>query len=134
MLPGNDKPIIFFDGVCGLCSTFVDFVMSIDKKAVHMFSPLQGSTAEQMLTPQERADLDTVIVIQNGHKLKKSEAIFQVLRNVGGLWGALALLSVLPSGLTDFGYETIAKFRYKLFGKKDSCRLPTPQERQRFLD
>jgi len=130
----TDKPIIFFDGYCGLCSEFVDFTMKIDKRGVHMFSPLQGRTAEKLLTPAERDDLDTVVLFQNGRKLNKSAAVFQVFKNSGGLWSALAVFSILPTFLTDAVYGLVAKYRYKIFGKKESCRVPSPQERKRFLD
>jgi predicted DCC family thiol-disulfide oxidoreductase YuxK len=134
MATNHEKPIIFFDGVCGLCSAVVDFVMAIDKKGVHLFTPLQGETAQELLTPHERKDLDSIIVYQNGRKLKKSEAVFQIFKNIGGAWGLLGVLSILPRFITDAGYGLIARYRYKLFGKKETCRLPTPQERKRFLD
>jgi predicted DCC family thiol-disulfide oxidoreductase YuxK len=130
----SDKPIIFFDGVCGLCSGIVDFVMAIDKKGVHMFTPIQGETAQELLTAQERHDLDSIVVYQNGRKLKKSVAVFQIFKNIGGVWSLLGALSILPVFISDAGYNLVAKYRYKLFGKKETCRIPTPQERKRFLD
>lgn len=128
------KPIVFFDGFCGLCSEFVDFVMKIDKHEKFVFSPLQGATAERLLTESERKDLDSVVVYFDGNKFKKSQAVFQVFKNVGGPWSALGGLSILPRFLTDAAYTVVAKYRYKIFGKKDVCRLPTPEERRRFLD
>lgn len=134
MAPSTDKPIIFFDGVCGLCSEVVDFIMKIDPEGTHLFSPLQGRSAEGLLTREEREDLDSLVLFQNGQKLKKSRAVFQIFKNLGGKWGLIASLSFLPVSLTDAAYSVVAKYRYSLFGKKDTCRLPTPSERQRFLD
>lgn len=133
MAAPTDKPIIFFDGYCGLCSEVVDFVMKTDKAGEHMFTPLQGETAKQLLSPKEREDLDSVVVYQNGRKLYKSQAILQIFKNIGGIWAILGFLTLIPVFISDFVYGIIAKYRYKIFGKKESCRLPTPPERKRFL-
>jgi predicted DCC family thiol-disulfide oxidoreductase YuxK len=125
--------IIYFDGVCGLCNGFVDFVMKVDKQGMFHFSPLQSEYAKNNLPPEFVRDLDSVVVQIDGQSFRKSKAVFQVLRELGGAWGILGLLRVLPEGFSNWGYDLVASNRYKIFGKKDTCRLPSADERARFL-
>jgi predicted DCC family thiol-disulfide oxidoreductase YuxK len=130
------RPIVFFDGVCGLCSEFIDFLFSVDKKEHFLVAALQGETAKQYLSEKQILDLDTVAVYDPKTQkiLERSRAIFYVLRNVGGIWFVVSLFSVFPQFVTDFAYKIIAKYRYIIFGKKETCRMPTPSERARFLN
>lgn len=129
----NKSRVIFFDGVCGLCNSFVDFIISIDKEKKFSFSPLQSEFAKQQLGPIDVEELKSVVVNINGQTYRKSLAVFQVLRELGGGWKLLSGLNFLPNRFLDFGYDLVAENRYRLFGKKDSCRLPTPEERERFI-
>ena len=129
----NTEKVIFFDGLCGLCNGFVDFVMLKDKKQEFKFSPLQSDFAQSVLDPQDVTDLKSVVVRLEGKTYKKSAAVFKVFHELGGGWKILAGLEVLPTPLLNWGYDLVAKNRYKLFGKKETCRLPTPEERQRFI-
>lgn len=127
--------IIFFDGVCGLCNTFVDFVMPRDSKKVFKYSPLQGETAKKLLPPQDYQNMDSVILYKkNGQIFRRSAAVFEILKMLGGVWTPLYLFKVIPSPITDVFYNLTAKYRYKIFGMKESCRIPTPAERAQFLD
>lgn len=125
--------VIYFDGVCGLCNGFVDFIMKIDHNGVFRFSPLQSEYARASLPPEYVQDLDSVVVDIDGRKLRKSKAVFAVLKKLGGVWGILGMAGVLPEPLLNKGYDLVAENRYKLFGKKETCRLPTPEERARFI-
>lgn len=128
------KPVIFFDGVCGLCNWFVDWTMARDPNAKFLFSPLQGTTAERLLTEADRLDLASVVVLTPRGLLRRSSAVVFVMKELGGKWSALGtLLWVIPSPLRDFGYALVAKLRYRLFGTKETCRIPSPTERKRFL-
>jgi predicted DCC family thiol-disulfide oxidoreductase YuxK len=127
-------PIVFFDGVCGLCNRFVDFVLSRDRDGKFRFAPLQGETARASLDEFEIRNLNTVVVVDRGGKHRKSDAVIVVLRGLGGVWRVLAaILRFVPRPVRDFGYGTVARWRYVLFGKKETCRMPTPAERLRFL-
>lgn len=129
--------IVFFDGVCGLCDRFVRFVITRDHQARFRFAPLQGRLAARELPPRggRPEDLDTVYVLtSDGVLLRRSRAVFFVLRSLGGFWRALSLLRVLPAFLTDAGYDVVARLRYRVFGRYDACRLPTAAERARVLD
>ena len=131
MIP--NKPIIFFDGVCGLCNKFVDFLIVRDKKQTFLFAPLQGLTAKQSLPTI--ADMESVLLLDpSGSLCDKSTAAIKILIRLGGIWKLAGIFFVVPKFIRDPVYSVIAKNRYKIFGKKESCRLPTPEERSRFLD
>jgi len=125
--------VIFFDGYCGLCNGFIDFMMRIDKKGLFKFSPLQSDYAKVNLPASDVDDLKSVVVLIDGKAYRKSEAVFKALEELGGIWKASSLLRSLPGSLTNFGYDLVAENRYKIFGKKETCRLPTPEERSRFI-
>ena len=129
-----EPPIIFFDGVCGLCNWFVDFVLPRDRRQTFRFSPLQGEMAREYLAAEEIEALKTVVLVDETGTYRRSTAVLRVLRRLGGVWPAIAaLLYVIPSPLRDIGYRLVAQNRYRIFGKKDACRMPTPDERARFL-
>ena len=129
-----EKPILFFDGVCGLCNRCVDFSLKHDPHGKVLFAPLQGKTAGEILSESDVENLDTVIFYENGILHRRSTAIVKLLSAVGGFWSVLAwLLWLIPRPLRNFGYRITAKNRYRFFGQKETCRLPTPAERERFL-
>jgi predicted DCC family thiol-disulfide oxidoreductase YuxK len=130
----SPHPVIFFDGVCGLCNRFVDFVLRRDPSGYFQFSPLQGEAAAQRLAAAEIADLKTVVVVDGNRGYRKSAAVIHVLGGLGGFWRVVGvLLWIVPRPLRDLGYTLVANNRYALFGKKETCRLPTAAERSRFL-
>jgi predicted DCC family thiol-disulfide oxidoreductase YuxK len=129
-----EHPILFFDGVCGLCSRAVDFVMARDREGVFRFAPLQGETARQMLTPADIASLETMALATSEGVFRRSAAAVRILWRLGPAWRVCGwLLWAIPRPLRDAGYNLVARTRYQLFGKHESCRLPTPEERERFL-
>lgn len=125
--------IIYFDGVCGLCNGFVDFIMKIDTEGKFKFSPLQSEFAKSRLLPKYTEDLKSVVVEIDGEILEKSDAVFKVMETLGGKWKLASTLKILPLFLRNAGYDLVAEWRYKIFGKKDTCRLPTPEEKERFI-
>ena len=125
--------IIYFDGVCGLCNGFVDFIIKIDRKAVFQFSPLQSEHAKQNLPAEFVQDLDSVVVQIDGKTFRKSKAVLAVFRKLGGFWGMASVAGVLPEKYLNKAYDMVAENRYKIFGKKETCRLPSPEERARFI-
>jgi predicted DCC family thiol-disulfide oxidoreductase YuxK len=132
--PKAPNPVIFFDGVCGLCNRFVDFVLRRDPGGHFQFAPLQGKTAAERLAPADITDLKTVVVVDGNGTYRKSAAIIRVLRGLGGLWRLVgSLFWVVPRPIRDLGYSWIANNRYAIFGKRETCRMPSPGERARFL-
>lgn len=130
----GDAPVIFFDGVCGLCNTFVDVVLRWDRRGVFRFAPLQGETAARMLRPEDTAQLDSVALQVNGQTYRKSSAVVRMLWRLGWAGGlAGTALWLVPKPIREWGYDFVAGNRYRWFGKKETCRLPTPSERERFL-
>jgi predicted DCC family thiol-disulfide oxidoreductase YuxK len=140
MPPAN--PIIFYDGVCGLCNRFVRFVLKRDRKGHFRFAALQSHFAHEIL---QRHDvdpdvLDTVyLVLDHGQPperlLARNDAVTYVLKEVGGFWRLWAkLLDFVPRSLRYWQYNLVARNRYRFFGKYDSCPLPDLKDRHKFLD
>ncbi len=145
-------PIILYDGVCGLCNRLNQFILRRDPDAIFRFASLQSPFAERILSrhganPQ---DLDTVYVVVNldltNHDLAKeaqpderllprSDAIIFVLKRLGGIWKLLGVfLQLLPRVLRNGAYRLVARNRYRIFGRFETCMLPSPENRKRFLD
>jgi predicted DCC family thiol-disulfide oxidoreductase YuxK len=130
------RPIILFDGVCNFCNYWVNFAIKRDKKKKLLFTPLQGETAKQLL-PQYHINitaLNSVILIDNGKAYIQSSAALRMCKYIDGGWKIFYGFFIIPKFIRDFFYNIIARNRYKWFGKKDSCMVPTPELRERFLD
>ena len=122
-----DQPTVFFDGVCGLCNHTVNWLLAHD--------PEQGKTAGEMLDGEIRNRLDTLVFVRDGETFTRTAAVSRILITLGGRWHVLGgLLWIIPSPIRDLGYCVVSRLRYRLFGKHESCRLPSPQERAVFLD
>ncbi|MCA9018468.1 MAG: DUF393 domain-containing protein [Planctomycetaceae bacterium] len=131
-----DQPVLFFDGVCGLCNSSVDFAIARDRRGRLLYSPLQGETAAALLSEQDVQHVDTVIfrTAKGGRLYRRSAAVVRVLWLLGFPWNICGwLLWLIPLPLRNLGYRIVAGSRYRLFGKHDTCRMPTPEERTRFL-
>ncbi|ADY53437.1 thiol-disulfide oxidoreductase DCC [Pseudopedobacter saltans DSM 12145] len=127
--------VILFDGVCNLCNSFVQFVIKHDKKERFMFASLQSDFAQKTLVNSFVASqkLSTVVLLEDRKTYSKSTAALRVLKKLNGLWPLLYVFIILPTFIRDAVYNLIAKNRYKWFGKKDSCMMPSPELRRRFL-
>jgi len=136
------NPIILYDGVCGLCNRSVQFLLKHDKAGRFRFASLQSDFAQKVLNRHgiDPKDLDTVHVVENydqpGERvLQRSDAVLRAGRELGGLWGASATIArVVPRALRDVVYRYVATNRYRMFGKYDTCMLPDPSQRSKFLD
>lgn len=127
--------ILFFDGYCSLCNTLVDTMVRWDKNKVLKYASLQGETAIKYL-PSEKIsglDPDTVLYLRDGQIYDRSTAILLSLNDMGGAWKLTAVFYIVPKFIRDMVYRFIAAIRYKVFGKRDTCRLPTLKERATFL-
>ena len=128
-----NNSIVYFDGVCGLCNRTVDFLLKIDVDNKLLFAPLQGATAQKKIHMLPGQNFNTIIFQHNDKLYYRSNAIITILKTVGGFWKITLLLKIIPLFIRDYFYKLIAGNRYKWFGKKESCRMPTPAERARFL-
>ncbi len=128
-------PLLFFDGTCGLCDRSVTFLFNQDKRRVLRFAPLQGETSLKYVPEAKRLNLGSIVLLVDGKLLERSTAVLTALALTGGPWKAVAALAlVVPSGVRDGVYDLVAKNRYRLFGRYETCRLPSPAERAFFLD
>jgi predicted DCC family thiol-disulfide oxidoreductase YuxK len=125
--------VIFFDGHCGLCNGFVDFMMKIDRRALFKFSPLQSDFAKKNLPSEDVEDLKSVVVLVNGKTYRKAKGVLMAITELGGIWKILGIFKLVPSVCLNFFYDIIAENRYQFFGKRDTCRLPTLEEKARFI-
>ena len=131
-----DRPVLFFDGVCNLCNSSVQFIIRRDKKKVFLFASLQsdlGKEAMQNAQKQENSTPDSVILYYNGKYFVRSDAALHVFKLLGGIWSLLFAGMVLPRFLRDGIYDFISRSRYKWFGKRNECMIPTPDLVDRFL-
>jgi predicted DCC family thiol-disulfide oxidoreductase YuxK len=137
------NPVLLYDGVCGLCNRFVQFVLRHDWKATFRFASLQSEFGGRVLARYgvNALDLDTMCVLMNceDHRddglLVRSDAVLFVLRELGGIWRLAAWLARwLPRGVRDWGYRLIARNRYRIFGRYETCPVPSAEVRRRFLD
>ncbi|MBK6266795.1 thiol-disulfide oxidoreductase DCC family protein [Marivirga sp. S37H4] len=130
----SDKSIIFFDGVCNLCNGAVNFVIDRDPNAYFKLAPLQSEIAKQYLGEEKAEQLDSIVLFENGKLYQKSSAALRISRKLAGGWPLVYTFIIIPPFIRDFFYDIIARNRYKWFGKEDSCRLATPDIKERFLE
>ncbi|MEQ9467383.1 MAG: thiol-disulfide oxidoreductase DCC family protein [Ekhidna sp.] len=130
------EQVIFFDGVCNLCNSSVQFIIKRDKRDRFRFASLQSEFAFENL-PETLSDKSALqsIVLKNGDGIKtKSTAALTIARQLSGLWPILYLFMIVPKFIRDWVYDIIAKNRYKWFGKEDQCMIPSPELKSRFID
>ncbi|SPF49941.1 conserved hypothetical protein [Candidatus Sulfotelmatobacter kueseliae] len=136
------SPIVLYDGVCGLCSRLVRFVLDRDRDGVFRFASLQSVLAGRILAGHGTSptDLDTVYIVLNHTRpdeslRARSDAVLFLLERLGGIWRAAAFaLRLVPRPLRDRAYRAVARNRYRMFGRYDTCPLPSESTRSRFLD
>jgi predicted DCC family thiol-disulfide oxidoreductase YuxK len=127
--------VILFDGVCNFCNFWVNFIIDHDDKRFFQFASLQSEIAQRILTQKKinTVHIDSVILVMNEKVFFKSSAVLQIAKNLNGFWKTLYIFSVVPSRLRDLIYDFIAKNRYNWFGKRETCRVPSKDEKNRFL-
>ncbi len=141
MSKAESNPIVLYDGVCGLCNRLTQFILKRDKHDRFRFASLQSEFAEDILKRHgaDYEDLDTVYVVLDHGKpserlLARSDAILQIAAELGGIWKLGEAGRVLPTAIRDGIYKLVARNRYRVFGKYESCMLPEPKHRAKFLD
>lgn len=130
------KPIIFFDGVCNLCNSSVQFIIKRDKQHKFLFASLQSAYAQENLPENlyEKADFKSII-LKTGDNIKtKSTAILTITKYMSGLWPLVSIFLILPKFVRDGVYDMVARNRYKWFGKEDACMIPSVELKSKFLD
>jgi len=133
----NDKKIILFDGVCNLCNGSVQFVIKRDKKDIFRYAALQSEAGQQLVTQRhiDTNKVDSIILIEPGVAYyTKSDAALEIAQELGGLWRLSTIFTWIPTSIRNSIYDFVAKNRYKWFGKQESCMIPTPELKAKFLD
>ena len=131
----NPGPVILFDGVCNLCNGWVQFVISHDPSARFRFASFQ-SPAGRRLSLANGVDPDALksfFLLSDGTLLARSDAAIEVVVRFGGFWRLLGILRLVPRPLRDWVYSVVARNRYRLFGKREACLMPSPELSGRFL-
>jgi predicted DCC family thiol-disulfide oxidoreductase YuxK len=132
----NDHPIVLFDGVCNLCNKSVQFIIKHDKKKEFRFGSLQGKEGQKLLAlynlPAD--ELNTLVLIENNKIYTRSTATLRIAKRLGGIWKLFYAYIIIPRFIRDGVYRIISRNRYKWFGKKDACMIPSKDLKERFLD
>ena len=132
----DQQHIILFDGVCNLCNASVQFVIRHDKSEQFIFASLQSDTGKRILSEHSlpESDLKSFILVEENKVYTRSSAALRVAKKLNGILPALYVFMLVPSFIRDGVYNVIAKNRYKWFGRKDECLLPSPELKARFLN
>jgi len=128
--------LLFFDGVCNLCNGLVQFIIRKDRRKIFHFASLQSKTGQRFLNAHVllTQDLNSLVYWRKGRALTRSTAALNVARDLGGAWPMAYAFILVPRFLRDALYDLIARKRYSWFGKRETCMVPTPELRERFLD
>ncbi len=130
-----DHSVIFFDGICNLCNNSVKFIIRHDKKRVFKFAAFQSKISEELLRDFDIDEsIDSVILLKKNKIYVKSDAAFEIIKDFSFFWKLLMIFKILPKFIRDSVYDYIAKNRYKWFGKRDECMIPTKELQSLFLE
>lgn len=134
MLP--EQPVILFDGICNYCNRIVNFIIRQDKKKIFLFASLQSDFGQSILKENNLPldVFDSLLLLDKGKLFQKSTAGLRLYNKLPWYWKWTQLFWIFPRFIRDAGYDLVAKNRYKWFGKKEKCMVPTPELRDRFLD
>lgn len=128
-------PVILFDGVCNFCNSAVNFIIKQDKKRIFRFAALQSETGQKLLQQHNVSsdELDSFVLIEGSKAYKRTTAALHLYPKFGGAWKMVKLLWIIPAFIRDGVYNIIAKNRYRWWGKKESCMIPSQGVRSLFL-
>ena len=135
MINLGDSNIILFDGVCNLCNSSVQFIIKRNKKQHFYYASLQSDVAKEILLQhlEKKITLDTIVFVEKGNIYTKSTAALRISRYLDGLWKFAYVLIIIPRPIRDAFYDFVAKKRYMWFGKRESCMIPTDDQKKLFL-
>lgn len=136
-MENENNNIVFFDDVCVLCSRTVQFILKHDKKGIIKFAPNNSSTAETVFSSIKRKGFlnadESIVYFRKGNIHISSEAVLFILKDMGSFWSLFYVFRFFPGFIRNYIYRLIAKNRYKIFGKRDSCFMPDKNQKRRFL-
>jgi len=128
--------VIIFDGVCNFCNNSVNFIIKRDHNNVFLFTPIQSKSAQDLIAKYnvKNVGFDTFLLIKNNECYYRTEAALEITKDLTGFWFLFRAFKVLPKGFRDYFYRLFARNRYSIFGKSDSCMIPTPEVKRKFLE
>ncbi len=131
----HSTPILIFDGLCNLCNGLVQFIIQRDHKGIFRFASLQSENGKKLLAQYGLPidTIDTLVLIENNEAYIRSTAALKIAPYLSGFWIWTKLLWLFPTFIRDWGYDFIARYRYRWFGKRERCMLPREEWRERFL-
>ena len=130
-----ERDVVVFDGVCHLCSGWVQFLLRHDRTRRYVFAPMQGDTGQRLMREHgiDPNDPSSFLLVRDGRAQTDSGAVIGVVTGLGGAWKLAGILRAVPRALRDPVYRWIARHRYRLLGKRATCYLPSPADAARFL-
>lgn len=131
MLSASKDKIVIYDGHCALCDSAVTFLLKADKEHRFYYTPLQGEYVKSLEIDKH---IDSIVFYDAGRVYYKSTAVLRIASSLGGIWKLSALFYLIPEGVRDWCYDRVAKYRYKIFSRREQCRIPTKEEAPYFLD
>ena len=133
-LPADN--VVVFDGLCRLCSGLVSFIIRRDRAGVFQFASLQSETGKRLVEDRAAGPLaaQTILLLTRERTYMLSDAVLEIARHLDGAWKAAVLFKILPRPARDWAYRLVARNRYRWFGRRESCLIPTPDLRARFLE
>jgi predicted DCC family thiol-disulfide oxidoreductase YuxK len=137
----SDDPVLLYDGLCGFCDGTVQFILKHDRRGELRFATLQGDYARAIVTRHpELANVDSLVLVEHDpgsgaeRVYVRSTGALRLARYLGGAWHLARVAGIMPRFLRDLAYDAFARIRYRVFGRYDSCPIPTPEQRARFID
>jgi predicted DCC family thiol-disulfide oxidoreductase YuxK len=135
-IPEVQHPVILFDGVCNLCSGSVQFIINRDPSGIFRFATLQSETGKNLVSkfdlPNDKPD--AIILVENSEYYSRSTAALRILQRLGSLWQLLYVFILVPRPIRDYFYDIVARNRYKWYGKRAQCMIPSEDIKSRFLE
>ena len=131
----TQSPVILFDGICNLCCGWVQFLIRHDKKMKFRFASIQSAIGQSMLNSIGISDetMESIVYLKGTVNYRESSAVLEILNDLGGIWKLFSVFKLIPNPIRDGIYLFIARKRYRYFGKRASCYLPTHENQKRFL-
>lgn len=132
----STHPVVLFDGVCNLCTGYVQFIIRRDPDSRFRFAPLQSAIGRELVATcgRDPNSLDSIVLVDDGECHVKSDAVIRIAAGLGGIYHLARPFGILPRRFRDFWYDFVANRRYGWFGQKDHCMMPTPDIEARFLE
>jgi predicted DCC family thiol-disulfide oxidoreductase YuxK len=131
----DNRHIVIFDGVCNFCNGAVNFIIKRDPDGVFAFTPMQSDLAHELMSQHKihYVGIDTLLLIKNNQCFVFSSAALEISKDLSGFWYLFNIFKFVPSPIRDFFYKVLARHRYTLFGKQETCMVPTDEVRSRFV-